>query len=256
MRSGFKVLMVACFTISLGAAAFAADHPGSASDCNKCHQATSAGDAPKVIPEEPGFFGKLFLGQTSFAGHEKVSCVGTINADGAVTGCHAPDKGFPNKLVVDLTGKPTDEFCGRCHASQREFGYHHPSYKTDKDGDGVGDALVRPVEVQEIFSTNSVAAQPEPVKSYPDALHFIIDENDKKQLVSAQPLWSVVEIIDEKEVTFDDVVVCTTCHNPHFGFLVEVGGEEEMKENLVARPNGDALLRKRDYDNSLCLDCH
>ena len=115
---------------------------------------------------------------------------------------------------------------------------------------------MRPVALQEIFSTSSVASQVEPIKSYPDALHFVTDEAGKRRLVTAQPLWSVVEIVDDKEVVFDDVVVCSTCHNPHFGFLAELGEEEDVQRDLIARPEGDAMLRKRDYDNALCLDCH
>ena len=65
-----------------------------------------------------------------------------------------------------------------------------------------------------------------------------------------------VELVDDKEVTYTDVVDCTTCHNPHFGFLVAVKGEEELQENLVARESGDALLRLKDHDNALCQVCH
>jgi hypothetical protein len=256
MRACFKVFMLSGLILTVSAIGWTADHPASNSECAQCHRATSAGDAPKVVPEEPGFFAKLFLGKADYIGHKEISCVGSATDDGVVNGCHDPDKNFPNKLAIDLTGKPVDVLCGSCHASQREFGMHHPSYKVDKDGDGVGDSLVRPASVQEIFTTASVSAQVEPIKSYPDALHFITDGEGKRRIVAAQPLWSVVEIVEEKEVVFDDVVVCSTCHNPHFGFLVEVGKEEDMRADLVARPNGDALLRKRDHDNSLCLDCH
>jgi hypothetical protein len=256
MHRCFKVFFVAGLIVAVAAVGLAGDHPASDSDCAKCHNAASAGNAPKVVPEEPGFFAKLFLGKISYIGHEKISCVGSANPDGTLTGCHDPDKNFPNKLTIDLTGKAIDELCGRCHTSQRRFGMHHPSYQMDKDGDGVGDSLVRPVAVQEIFSTASVAAQVEPIKSYPDALHFVTDAEGKRRLVVAQPLWSVVEMVDGQEVVFDDVVVCSTCHNPHFGFLAELGEEEDMRRDLVARPQGDALLRKRDHDNSLCLDCH
>ncbi len=224
-------------------------------DCEKCHLVGVTSDAPKVIPQEPGFLAKLFGGKSSHRGHESVSCVGSMSESGDVTGCHSLNNGLPAMLVINLTRTPTDVLCRTCHQSQSQFGLHHPSYKMDRNGDGVGDYLVRPVATQDIFSQYIPAVRSEPLASFPDALVVKTLEDGTTELDAAMPLGVSVEIEDNKEVVYDDVVQCTTCHNPHFGYLV-ASGEEEAKKSLASRSEGDALLRLRDYDNTLCMPCH
>ncbi len=252
----FKIVGVVVVCAFFTAAAGYADHASSSSDCKQCHDVNSTSKAPKVIPEEPGFVAKLFGGKKSFAGHGKVSCSGKLTADGGVTGCHDPDAGNEDLLVTDLSKLPVDELCGKCHDSQRQFGAHHPSYKMDKNGDGVGEYLVRPVEGQEVLGVLAPANMPEPVKSYPDALKIIVGKDGKNEVLSAMPLEKIIEVVDGEEVVYENVVTCTTCHNPHFGFLVAMGEDEAIETDAVAREEGDALLRFRDHDNTLCLACH
>lgn len=252
----FLALAIITGFAALGAHPSLAAHPESSSDCAKCHSLGASSDAPKVVGEEPSFLGRLLQGKKAFKGHPSLSCAGAKGADGKITGCHAPEKGFPHLLITDTKGKPSDEFCGQCHAEHRKPGLHHPSYKKDKNGDGVVDTLIRPASKKPIFSTFSPAAKPEPLASFPDALLFTTTPEGAKKLQVALPLETVVEKEGDKLVTYKDVTGCSTCHNPHFGYLVEVGKEEDMKATLAARPKGDALLRMRDYDNALCVACH
>lgn len=245
-------LCVVAMFASLGNAA----HPGPESNCGECHTVGSTGDGPKVTPAEPGFIERMFQGRQSYKGHPSVACAGIPGADGKVTGCHAPGKGFRNMLAIDLAGKPTDLLCAKCHENAAKFGLHHPSYKADKNGDGVGDYIIKPVAVQEIFKEFAPASKSAPLNKYPDALSLLAQPDGSKKLDVAMPLEKTMEQIGDKTVEVADVITCTTCHNPHYGYLVELGKEEELKPGQVARAKGDALLRMRDYDNALCLACH
>ncbi|MDF1553167.1 MAG: hypothetical protein P1P84_08905 [Deferrisomatales bacterium] len=229
--------------------ALAADHPGSGADCGSCHGVAATAPAPKVIPAEPGFFAKLF-GQKSLRGHQSVSCAGQVQADGTVSGCHRPESGGPAFLVRGGGKEAVDLLCGSCHAAQRALGSHHPSYLADRDGDGTPETAIRPAAGQEVYGV--LAA---PAKGV-DVLEFTTDAEGKRHLVSRIPLQTVSVPSADGFVDAADVLVCTSCHNPHFGYLVEVGSEEELNSELVARGQGDALLRLRDYDNTLCEACH
>jgi len=253
---GLKHFVLALLFVGANLAPALAAHPGSGSDCLSCHALGASGDGPKVVPEEPGFMAKMFQNAKSLKGHPSVSCTGTVQPDGKLSGCHDPDKGFKKLLVTDTTNKPVDPLCVTCHQSAGKFGMHHPSYKIDKNGDGVGDYMVRPVAVQEVFGPFAPANNPMPLSKYPDSIVFTTNPEGVKKLVVAIPLGTTVEKVDDKEVTYNDVVICTTCHNPHYGYIVESGKEEEQKPGLMARLKGDALLRMKDYDNTLCLVCH
>ncbi|RMG86848.1 MAG: hypothetical protein D6708_13725 [Candidatus Dadabacteria bacterium] len=229
--------------------AWAADHPGSAADCLKCHAAGAGpAEAVKVVPEQPGFWAKLF-GAKPVRGHPSVSCAGEVRPDGTLTGCHRPEAGGEAFLVAGGAGRPVDELCRACHAEQAEPGAHHPSYKKDADGDGVPETIVRPAEGQEVYGEYAPDGAA-------DALVFRTLADGRRELVARLPLETVTETVDGQPVEEPHVVTCTTCHNPHFGYLAGVGSEEELNPELVARPEGDALLRLRDYTNALCETCH
>lgn len=251
---------------SLGARA--ADHPGSSSDCASCHQFTAKGEAPKVVPVDPPFLAKIPQGKVSFRGHKSVPCAGTVNAAGQVTGCHRSESGFPDHLVMNLAGRPSDDLCGKCHPNQRVQGKHHPSYRKDENGDGVPEKIVQPPAVQEVFTTFAPASQSEPLRTYPDSAAFTLTPEGKRVLNAAIPLAKVTEKdpVTQKNIEVSGVVTCVSCHNPHFGYLVEADTEEalqkeiqtEMKAGQPEIPSwrGNVLLRMRDRDNSLCLTCH
>lgn len=249
------LIAVFSFVTVLASASWAA-HPASGSDCVKCHNYDSNVENGRVIPEEPGFFAKMLFGAQWYKGHQTLKCAGSKGADGKLTGCHAPELGFKKHLVMNLNNKSTDELCGECHQANRAYGAHHPSYKMDKNGDGIGEYIVRPAEVQEIFKVYDPSKKGKPLSRYPDSLVFITLEDKTKKLDVALPLDTTVEIVDKKEVTYTGVISCVTCHNPHYGYLVEVGSEEKLKADIAARAKGDALLRLRDYTNSLCEACH
>lgn len=251
-----KIFIATVVVVLIGAGGGFAAHPGSDASCDKCHKSGTSGDAPKVTPEDPGFVERMFQGKQSYKGHNSVSCTGTVSQDGKVTGCHAPEKGFRNHLVMDLKDKPTDTLCANCHPNASKFGLHHPSYQMDKNGDGVGDKFVRPVAVQEIFTEFSPANKSLPVKKYPDSILFVTRPDGVRVREVALPLEKATEQVGDKVVVYDDIVGCTTCHNPHYGYLVEIGKEEDIKAGQVARTKGDSLLRLRDYDNALCVACH
>jgi hypothetical protein len=230
--------------------ALAADHPGSDSDCASCHGVKSeTPDAPRVIPAEPGFFARLFGGK-SLRGHPSVSCAGEVGADGSVGGCHRPEAGGQAYLVLGGTGKPSDALCGTCHAPQRVPGAHHPSYLADRDGDGTPESPVRPAEGQEVYGSHAAGE-----RGF-DALEFRTAEDGTRSLLPRIPLETGPVPVDDGFVEQSHLVTCTSCHNPHFGYLVEVGSEEELNAEQVAREQGDALLRLRDFDNALCDACH
>lgn len=236
--------------------ALAAEHPGPGARCGDCHTvAKGPAGAPKVIPEAPGFFAKLF-GEKSLQGHPTVACVGQAKADGTVTGCHDPGNGREGFLVVDMEKRPADEFCGSCHPGLREPGAHHPSYKADKDEDGVPETIVRPAAGQDVYLAYAGSERAEPLRTYPDAMVFRTTREGVRDLDVVLPLQSVVELVEGEEVVEAAVVTCTSCHNPHYGYLAGVGSEEELNREQVAREKGDALLRLRDHDNSLCEACH
>lgn len=251
-----KCIAMGITTVALFAAVGHAAHPGSGSSCGDCHKIGAAGDAPKVTPEEPGFMERMFQGKQSYRGHSSVSCAGSVGGDGKVSGCHAPENGYRKLLVMDLADKPVDLLCAVCHQNAAKFGLHHPSYKADKNGDGVGDYMIRPVAVQEVFTEFAPAGKAAPLNKYPDALVFKAQADGTKKLDVAIPLEKVAETTGDKTIVYTDAVSCTTCHNPHYGYLVELGKEEELKPGQVARAKGDALLRMRDYDNQLCVACH
>lgn len=253
------MMVAGVFFITAGAlGAGAAEHPGSGSDCARCHSFTAKGDAPKVIPVEPPFLAKISQGKVSLRGHRSVSCTGTINAAGQVTGCHSVESGFAHMLVMNLADKPSDELCGKCHPGQRTQGKHHPSYTKDENGDGVPEKIVRPPSSQEVFTTFAPASQVEPLKTYPDSAAFTLTPEGMRVLNAAIPLAKVVvkDPVTQQDIEVSGVVTCVSCHNPHFGYLVEVGTEEAAQAELTARPKGDVLLRMRDRDNALCLTCH
>lgn len=252
MRLAFAGLIPLLF-----AAPALAAHPGSSAPCATCHTvgATAAG-APVVTPAPPGFFARL-TGKKSFQGHATVSCTGVVRADGTISGCHRPEDGLPSFLVMDLAGKPVDAFCARCHPDAARPGAHHPSYKADKDKDGIPETLVRPAPAQEIFGEWTPAARGALLARFPDALVFETLPDGTRKRVVALPLSEVVELgPDGKPVTEAGIVTCSTCHNPHHGYLVEVGTEEALNREMVARAKGDALLRLRDHTNALCEACH
>lgn len=241
----------------LAAAPALAAHPGSDAKCENCH-ALGSGDAkaPKVVPQEPGFFARLF-GKKSMRGHPSVSCAGAVKPDGTLTGCHRPEDGKDGLLVVDVKDKPADLFCVRCHADVGKTGGHHPTYKVDRNKDGVPETLVRPAAGQEIYTAFAPGAKGEPLATYPDALVLKAMPDGTKKLDAVLPLRTVLEPDPQgKMVAEKDIVTCSTCHNAHYGYLVEAGTEEELNREQVARPKGDALLRLRDQTNALCDACH
>lgn len=251
-----KTTVLLAAILALGVPALAA-HPGSGAKCENCHT-VGKGDAkaPKVMPQPPGFFARL-TGKKAMVGHPSVSCAGTVRADGTLSGCHRPEDGRKSFLVVDIADKPVDLFCARCHADQTQPGNHHPSYKADRDGDGVPDSIIRPAAGQEIYTDFSPAARGEPWASYPDSLVLTTLPGGAKQLEVVLPLATVTELdAAGQPVVHEHVVTCSTCHNAHYGYLVEVGSEEELNQEQVARPTGDALLRLRDHTNALCEACH
>lgn len=252
----FSGLIAAAVSVLVFAAPLFAAHPASDSDCVKCHNYDSKEENGRVIPEEPGFVAKLVFGAKWYKGHQTLKCAGSKGVDGKLTGCHVPELGYKKLLAVNLNNRSTDELCGECHQANRKFGAHHPSYKMDKNGDGVGEHMVRSAEVQEIFKVYAPSKKGKVLSKHPDALVFVTLEDKTKKLDVALPLDTTVEIVDEKEVVYTGVVSCVTCHNPHYGYLVEVGSEEKAKMDAAARSKGDALLRLRDYDNTLCEACH
>lgn len=232
----------------------AADHPGSDSNCAECHSVESSADAPKVIPAKPGLLDKLFGGAPTPKWHEKTGCTGTAGADGSISGCHRPEDKKKNYLVMDLSGKPSDLLCAKCHANEMDPGLHHPSYKVDKDGNGVPEHFVTVIENKEAVTKLAPALLGEPLKSYPDSLSFATGADGQRKLVSAIPLGKFVEVEKKETKTYERVVTCSSCHNPHFGFQAENGKDEVFEK--TARKTGDALLRLRDQNNTLCLVCH
>lgn len=255
--AGGAFVALAVWAFAAGAAGGPRAHPGSDADCVRCHALGSGpAEALKVLPAQPGFFARL-LGKEPAGGHPGVSCAGAQAADGSLTGCHRPEAGREHLLAVDLAGRPSDELCGRCHGALRAPGGHHPSYKWDKDRDGVAETLVRPQEGQEVFTLYAPGSKPEPLATSPDALVFVAPDDSSTRREVAMPLATVVEIADGAPVTFTGVATCVTCHNPHHGYGVEPGAAgEALDPAVVSRTAGDALLRLRDYDNSLCDACH
>lgn len=249
MFSGFFVL-TSEFVLAAG-------HPDSGSKCVKCHEYNSGSDdAPKAIPERPGFWARM-LGEKPIQGHPSISCAGVVGEDGSLTGCHRPEDKNRKFLAMNLDKKPVDELCGKCHSEQREPGAHHPTYKSDKDSDGVPETVVRPVDGQEIFSKFSPSAKSEPLRSHPDSVVFIDQPDGTRILDVVLPLETVVELGENQEqVEYKNTVTCTTCHNPHYGYFAGAGSEADLNKELVAREAGDALLRMKDFDNSLCDACH
>jgi hypothetical protein len=243
------ILLIAAATVVTATMGVAADHPGSDADCASCHGIKSAEAAPKVIPAEPGFFAKLF-GEKSLRGHSSVSCAGQVGADGTVSGCHRPEAGGPGFLVKGGGTEAVDLLCGSCHAAQREPGAHHPSYLKDLDGDGTPETVVRPAAGQEVYGPLAAPAKGA------DTLEFVTDGQGNRRLVARLPLQTVNVPGKDGVAAEADVVTCSSCHNPHFGYLVEAGSAEELNAELVAREQGDALLRLRDHDNALCDACH
>jgi hypothetical protein len=207
------------------------------------------------MPAQPSFLERL-AGKKAYQGHPTVSCVGTITAEGKVTGCHRIENGGRDYLVKKIDRRPSDELCGLCHPGQRKPGGHHPTYRVDKDKDGVAETIVRPAAPQQVYTTYRPSLRPEPLRSHPDALSFLARADGSRLLQSVLPLETVVEIVKGKPVTEANVVTCSTCHNPHFGYLVETGKEEPLDPDKVARKKGDALLRLRDHTNALCEACH
>lgn len=243
--------------LAVASSAGAAPHPGSGSKCADCHTYGGKGpaEAPRVIPAPPTLLEKL-AGRNAYQGHPSVACVGTITAEGRVTGCHRIENGGRDYLVKSLDQRPSDELCGLCHADQRRPGAHHPSYKADRNRDGEAETIVRPAPSQQVYSTYRPSLRPEPLKSHPDALSFLSREDGSRLLQSVLPLETVVEVVEGKPITESNVLTCTTCHNPHFGYRVEGGKDETLDPDRVARKKGDALLRLRDHTNALCEGCH
>jgi hypothetical protein len=234
--------------------ALAADHPGSDSACADCHSVESSADAPKVIPAKPGILDKLFGDKATPKWHEKIGCTGSASADGKITGCHRPEDKKKSYLVVDLSGKPSDFLCAKCHAPQMDPGLHHPSYKVDKDGNGVPEHFVTVIETKDAVTKLSPSVLSQPLKNYPDAVSFSTGADGQRKLDAAIPLGKFVEVEKNEKKTYERVVTCSSCHNPHFGFQAETGKEENFEK--TARKTGDALLRLRDQNNTLCLVCH
>lgn len=250
------VVLAGILALALTAPALAA-HPGSDAKCESCH-AVGKGDAkaPKVMPQPPGFFARL-LGQKAVVGHPSVSCAGTVRPDGTISGCHRPEEGRKGFLVVEIAERAVDGFCVRCHGELGEPGAHHPSYKAVREGEDTRDAFVRPAAGQEVYTDFSPAVRGEPWASYPDSLVLTALPGGAKRLEVVLPLAAVTELDSAGQpVVHEHVVTCSTCHNPHYGYLVEVGSEEQLNQEQVARPKGDALLRLRDYNNALCEACH
>ncbi len=225
-------------------------HPRSGARCADCHE-FGVGDhnVPKVIPEVPPF-AVPFLGDRGYRGHPTVSCAGTVREDGQITGCHQIEGGRKSYLVVDLGGLPMDVFCGRCHP----VGRHHPSYLHHGDGDD-SVRLTIPPPGQPVFGEYAPSQRPEPLRSYPDAI--VIDPvAGYPQVLVVLPLASVVDPLVDPPRIADGVVTCVTCHNPHYGYSASAPGAAELQEILGSRRGGDALLRLRDDDNTLCGACH
>jgi len=238
--------------------AAAAEHPGSDAKCADCHSiGKTAAGAPAVLPEQPGFFAKLF-GKKPLVGHPSVSCAGVVRSDGTLSGCHRPEESKKSLLVLDTADKAVDGFCAKCHSDQTKPGSHHPSYRADKNQDGVAEAIVRPAAGQEVYTEWAPASKGAPLNRFPDALVFQTLPDGTKKLDVVLPLSTVVEPdpATGQLVTEKDVVTCSTCHNPHFGYLAGVASEEELNQEQVAREQGDALLRLRDHNNALCDACH
>ncbi|PLX40334.1 MAG: hypothetical protein C0608_09405 [Deltaproteobacteria bacterium] len=247
-------LLGAALIISVQIAAAAGSHPGSAANCATCHRVSSSGTAPKVIPQDITYLDKVTNTQKSIWKHNELSCVGTLRADGSITGCHNPDSGFKSYLVVDITDKPVDILCQKCHLSQTRAGMHHPSYTVDEDGNGRPEKAVSVPADKLANNALSVANAPEPIKSYPDAYLIGQDGNGNAELTVAIPLISTTLEINDEVKTFERVVTCTSCHNPHYGFLAPTGEAKVFEK--TARKVGDAMLRLADEDNRLCLSCH
>ncbi|PLX45989.1 MAG: hypothetical protein C0609_01625 [Deltaproteobacteria bacterium] len=241
------------FTVQNSAAADG--HPGSSANCSTCHNVSSAGNAPKVIPQDITYLDKVTNTQQSIWKHNELSCVGGVRADGSITGgCHNPDSGFESYLVVDIKDKPVDLLCQKCHLSQTRAGMHHPSYTVDEDDNGRPEKAVSVPADKLAVSELSVANAPEPVKTFPDAYLLAEDSAGNEELRVAIPLISTALEINGEVKTFDRVVTCTSCHNPHYGFLAPTGEARVFEK--TARKVGDAMLRLADEDNRLCLACH
>jgi len=223
-RNSLFLFLAAAVAATAGAGA--QGHPPSTSKCIDCHTyGAGPADAPKVVPATPSFFQRL-AGKKSYQGHASVSCTGTATADGKVTGCHRIESGGRAYLVKRPDQRPIDELCGLCHADQRKPGAHHPTYKSDKNRDGVPETIVRSAPTQQVYSTYAPSLRPEPLKSHPDAISFLKRDDGSLLLQSVLPLETVTEMVQDKPVTESNVVTCSTCHNPHFGYLVELGKEE------------------------------
>ncbi|TLN27010.1 hypothetical protein FDZ71_00250 [bacterium] len=245
------ILAGAAFLITAGGAL--AEHPASSSNCEECHIYGSTAVAPKVMPPKPGFFGKI-MGEVDLRGHQKVGCSGGPTPDGKLSGCHSIESKFAKYLAVDTTDKPVDILCAKCHAETSAVGAHHPSYKSDKDGNGVPETFVVVNDKRDAAGKLSPKSQKEPLRSAPDSFAMVEQADGSKKLGAAVPLSTFTEIVEKEKKVFERVVVCTSCHNPHFGFLSGTGKMETFEKS--DRKQGDALLRLRDQNNTLCLACH